>query len=211
MRTKTTWHSISMHAKANLYIFLFILFSIMLVACCRPQPKQNALPAIPVFSATQRLKNVGVHVLVSHINKYDSQGLKHGLWITDNEAFIIMTPYVNGAVDGCEMVFNSKPEPIRLHLMITYEKDELKSVIFFDDDGMISGIIDSIRPNREYPEHYDDFKYSGNNKSYKDGRLEMSGLILLGEEWERDCEYIGQWKIYNDDGSITLKHFDPFK
>ena len=198
----------NLNMKSALAVCLLTLLNTLFIACGNVKERQNETVENPLSTA-QKLNRIGI-TIPDQINRYDLHGRKQGLWIDDDAPFIIMTPYVNGAVDGCEMVFNSKPEPIRLRLMITYEKDELKSVIFFDH-GMVSCIIDSIRPNHEYPEHYNDFKYSGNNKSYKDGRLEMSGLILLGEEWERDCEYIGQWKIYNDDGSITLKHFDPFK
>lgn len=190
---------------------IFILILTMCVACGNVRTKQNTLPAATAMSTTQRLKNVGVHIPTAYVYKYDLNGLKHGLWIEDNESSITMTSYVNGMKDGCEVVYNSRPEPIRLLYIITFCNDKMTSIITFDDHGMIIGNIDSIRPNLEYPEYQDRFKYIGNDKYYKNGKLLRDGPTIFGEEWEIDCEFIGYHKIDDEDGSFTVKYYKPSK
>lgn len=190
---------------------IFILILAMCVACGNVRTKQNTLPAATTMSTTQRLKNVGVHIPTAHVNKYDLNGLKHGLWIEDNESSIILTSYVNGQKNGCEVVYNSRPEPIRLLYIITFCNDRMTSIITFDDQGMIIGVTDSLRLNNEYPEYNKTFKYIGNEKYYEKGKLMREGPIILGDEWEIDCEEIGPHKLYDEDGAFITKYLMPSK
>lgn len=85
----------------------------------------------------------------------------------------------------------------------------MTSIITFDDQGMIIGVTDSLRLNNEYPEYNKTFKYIGNDKYYEKGKLMREGPIILGDEWEIDCEEIGPHKLYDEDGGFITKYLTP--
>lgn len=156
----------------------------------------------------KKLAVIGFYIDPKIINLTDSDYQKFGLWLYENDDYIFMTTYNNGEKDGVELIFNSKANPIRLHYLIIYKDSFMTDVISFDN-GLINGTTQNIRINDEYPEFDKVFPYVGYDRYYKNGKIEAEGNIILGEEWEIDCENIGEWKIYDDNGNYTTKYRWP--
>lgn len=156
----------------------------------------------------KRLSVIGFYIDPKIINMTNSDYQKFGLWLYGDEDFIFLTTYNKGEKDGVELIFNNKPNPIRLEYLIIYKDSFMTDVVSFDN-GLITATTQNIRINDEYPEFYKVFPYIGYDRYYNNGKINAEGNVIMGEEWEIDFEYIGEWKIYDDDGNYTIRNRWP--
>lgn len=168
------------------------------------------------FKTIDKLTEIGINLIDNEVNNYGKDGKKHGIWVNDNNYCIKMTSYNNGEKDGIQSIYCRHKGTIILAYLIMYSRNRMKSIVSFDEGtGLILGIIDDIEQNDEsinYPKDWEPgfkFPYVGYSREYnsKNGQLVAEGKIILGEDWEIDCEPIGEWIIYSSDGAREYKNY----
>lgn len=164
-------------------------------------------------SAINKLKEIGVELKENHINHFNKDNLKHGIWLDVDEYHIRVINYLNGEKHGAEMIYSNSLNPITLSYIFLYENGVMNTNISFDR-GRIVSIIEDFKRNTDFKDHptiyVKEFKFpfQGFVREFKDtGEIEAEGYMVFGEDFEIDCERVGKWKLYNPDGTFVIKDY----
>lgn len=167
-------------------------------------------------TSLEQLAEQGIVLAKDNVNKYNKSGYKNGLWIEDNEICIKIINYLSDKKNGMEMIFYKYKSSLKLSSMLRYSNGELRSITIIDEkSGLISGLVDNITTNDEsinYPIDWNpgcNFPYIGYSTYFNstDGRIYAEGYEVFGEDWEMDCERVGEWKIYDKEGNYVVKNY----
>lgn len=197
--------------KKTLLIYVFIF----LIEC---QISTNIIGArLSIFSSSlEKLASIGVFLASDRINEYDEHGFRNGMWIEENDFNVMIVNYISDKRNGMEMIYDKYKNSLKLSYILRYSIGELKSITMIDEkSGLISGFVDNIEANDEsinYPVNWESgfkFPYIGYSTYYNpiDGRIESEGYEIFGEDWEMDCERVGEWKIYDEYGNYIVKDY----
>ncbi|MDE6379591.1 MAG: hypothetical protein K2L11_03890 [Muribaculaceae bacterium] len=167
----------------------------------------------------EELANIGTILDINNLNKLNETGEKIGLWLESDGSFIYITSYTSGKKNGIEKIFHKNDRKVKLYGISIYSSNELKSYILFHDNGMPVGVVYDITAIDSlvcYPENWSEghiFPYLGYCQDFneKNGNLMAEGYMIFGEDMELDCERVGLWNIYSQDGSINIKDYGGFK
>lgn len=195
------------YSKYLVYFFSYVIIFLVAMSACK-STKGNDKNTDNLKYTLDRLKEIGVVIPLTDVNKLDNNK-KNGIWITETEYRIHVEYYKNGIRDGVDIWYDNLKTPIKIICISSYSQDALNEIINFDDDGMLSYIIQDIGINYKFSEYRKFFKYIGYLKSYEKGRLQSEGYLIFDENWEIDCEEIGEWKIYNGEGNCTIENRWP--
>ena len=164
------------------------------------------------------LGTIGININLEDINK-DVDGSRSGVWIEDDGHYITITNYLNGQKNGFEQILCRYRKIIKPSYLIEYFDNEMRSLILFDEkSGLISGYVDKIEINDDsinYPADWipgHSFPYIGYSRYYNpfNGQLESEGYEVFGKDWEINCERVGQWKIYEKDGTFSINDYGGY-
>ncbi len=167
-------------------------------------------------TSLEMLANIGIVLIADNVNKYNENGYKNGLWIEDNEICIKIVNYLSDKKNGMEMIYYIYKDSLKLSYTLRYSNGELRSITMIDEkSGLISGLVDNITANDEsinYPIDWTPgfkFPYIGYSTYFNstDGRINAEGYEIFGEDWEIDCERVGEWKIYDKQGNFVVKNY----
>ncbi len=166
--------------------------------------------------ALDKLDKIGIIFDCEKFNLVNSAGMKHGIWLEENQSYISLSNYKSGMKDGIEVVFNQSALPARLVYLLEYTNDSIRSIISFDTKtGLPTGISQFIRENNNpiiHPETTDSdytlpFLFYSKYYDRNSGHIESEGHELLGDDWEIDNWMIGEWKFYDEEGAIEIRDY----
>lgn len=194
--------------KYIIYFFKYVLLLLAAISVCN-SAKGNDKNTYNFNNTLNKLREIDVDIPLTDVNKLDNNGKKNGIWITETEYRIYVGYYKNGMRDGVDIWYDNLTTPIKIMCISSYSHDVLREIINFDDDGTLSYMIQDIGLNDKFSEFRKFFKYLGHLKLYENGRLQSEGYIIFDEDWEIDCEEIGDWKIYDGKGNFTIENKWP--
>ena len=142
------------------------------------------------------------------INQYDEYGEKDGLWVEEDGSRRNEIMYKNGVLDGVCRHYQQNV----LTEAEFYSEGELDTLWIYDKTGVIE-MTNFEEGVFEVPHvHHWEIK-SLNNRCYvrsflPNGSVEFEGVLLFEDDPESDttCES-GEWKYYNEDGSLKETKF----
>lgn len=165
------------------------------------------------------LASIGICIKIEDINNNDENGHRSGLWVEDNGHYIIITNYLDGKKNGIQQIFCRYSKVLKPSYIISHIDNMMRSIILFDETtGLTSVFVDNIKTNDEsinYPVDWlsgNSFPYIGYSRYYNpsNGQLESEGYEVFGRDWEINCERVGQWKIYNKDGTFSVNDYGGY-
>lgn len=144
-----------------------------------------------------------------NVNRYDSEGLKTGIWVTDSHYFKEVARYKSGKLNGWKALYTRVSDnEIRSDYLINCKDDKISGTcIVYYDSPVPAFIIVNAGPNVDYLDERiefmkgEDFEYQGYCYGYnKDGSLRDEGWLIFNDGIA-DGENVGIWKIYKEDSS----------
>lgn len=151
---------------------------------------------------------------VRDCNKYDKNGNKTGLWITQDRYRKTFVNYKNGKKDGVSYTLDT--DDGTLDYFTRYSNGKLVDLFcFFDTGGLAYRMYDFREFEIELKTPYKD--YSSWDKApdrichsvsyYPNGNIKDEGDIIFWSEEGPEIDFIeyGEWKYYNEDGSPKIK------
>ena len=196
----------------------FLLFFFTSSICCKGSDKFYEKGTEVCKETIEDLASIGISINMEDINK-NVDGHRSGLWVEDNGHYVIITNYMNGQKNGFEQIFSRYKNKIRASYLIGYSDNGMRSIILFDEKtGLISLFVDNIETNDDsinYPVNWaigHSFPFIGYSHYYNpsNGQLESEGYEVFGNDWEINCERVGQWKIYNKDGTFSINDYGGY-
>ena len=178
------------------------------------------------YSQNEYIHFLPINVDTTKVNKYNENHEKHGVWINQPDSrHITINFYVNGKKNGLERSYTKNYKgKFFLDYLMCYDTDTLKGQwVRFDQSG--NGdylfVVDSTRNSTQNIEQARSIwpNAAELRQSYlwnfKNGLLKEEGWCVYIDYLEEDSYEVGDWKVYNEDGSISLekrgeKHFPNF-
>lgn len=196
--------------KCDLYFRILLILST--VVLCMLVSIANAEKPTDLKSTLEQLP---INIDTRHINILDSSGKKNGLWIEENEYYILLTYYVADVKNGLEQIYIKRQCKAILHQIIDYRNGNMQSILIFHSNGMPISFISDLKNNdwtENYPTNWiagQKFPYIGYTKDFdeKTGAIIAEGFMIFGDDWEIDCERVGEWKIYDHQGNFVVENY----
>lgn len=149
----------------------------------------------------------------SGYNKYDENGNKTGLWITQDEYRKNFANYKNGNKDGVS--YNLDTDDGTLDYFVRYSNGELVDFYcFYDTGGLAYRMFDFMEFEIELKTPYKGYTWDKapdrichSVDYYPNGNIKSEGDIIFWSDSDIEIDFIeyGEWKYYNEDGTLKEK------
>ena len=146
-------------------------------------------------------------------NKYDENGNKMGLWITEDRYMKNFTNYKNGKRDGVFYRLNTDNNTLDYFVLLS--NGELVDFFRFDyTGGLAYRLFDFRKFENELKPPYKGYTWSKGPdrichcvEYYPNGNIEAEGDIIFWSDDDPEIDSIeyGEWKYYDEDGSLKIK------
>lgn len=144
-------------------------------------------------------------------NKYDENGNKTGLWITQDRCWQSFAYYKNGKKDGVSYEVNTHYGTICN--FVRYSNGEYVEIFTFNDKTgvLLSREYDFRKFEIDLPSPYKGYTWSkGPDRIchyvsyYPNGNIESEGDMIFWSDGDPEIDNIeyGEWKYYNEDGTL---------
>lgn len=147
----------------------------------------------------------------SGCNKYDQNGKKTGLWITQHGVWKFFTEYKNGKEDGVSYMLNTSNDT--LESLAQYSNGECVVFYRFDMGGLRYRLYDFKKLEIKLKPPYKGYTWDKDKgpdrickyvSYYSNGNKKEEGEMIFWswESFEIDSIDYGEIKYYNEDGTL---------
>lgn len=146
-------------------------------------------------------------------SKYNENGNKTGLWITEDGYRKNFTNYKNGKEDGVSYRLDTEDDT--LEFFARCSNGELVDFFrFYDTGGLAYRMYDFRKFEIELKPPYKGYTWDKGPdrichsvEYYPNGNIKAEGDMIFWSYEDPELDFIeyGEWKYYNDDGSLKIK------
>ena len=167
------------------YLFLLFLASFIALSCTKEKREDSVCTTLNKTSFNQ-LHN----------------GKKEGIWLESDNYTYSFVPYTNGRLNGFKKIYDGKTQKL-LSLVRYSDGKEIGPCFYFNDNGQLSFVQDSISVNTKFIEQAKAMGFMGKTyQSYvimfsQDGTKVKEGWCIYEDDIESNGEEVGEWIEYD--------------